>query len=109
MGPKTGPDPTNRGTSGTKRHLVVDRNGLLLSIMISAANRHDNQLLEATLDAVWPIKQPGGRPRKRPDKLHHDQAYDRQALRSLNITPGWPAASSRASAWGAIAGSLNAH
>jgi transposase len=30
------PDPTNRGESETKRHLVVDRNGLPLSVTLSA-------------------------------------------------------------------------
>ncbi len=48
-------------------------------------------MLEATLDAIQPIKRPRGRPRKRPDKLHADKGYDyprcRQALRKRGITP----------------------
>ena len=70
---------------------MVDRNGLPLSVTLSAANVHDNQMLEATVDAVLPIKRPRGRPRKRPAKLHADKAYDsqalRQALRQRGITP----------------------
>jgi transposase len=60
---------------------MVDRNGLPLSAILSAANVHDNQRLEATVDAVRPIKQPRGRPRRRPHKLHADKAYDSRALR----------------------------
>jgi IS5 family transposase len=60
---------------------MVDRNGLPLSITLSAANVHDNQMLTATVDAVQPIRQPRGRPRKRPHKLHADKAYDSRALR----------------------------
>src|SRR5690606_20619762 len=81
-GEKTGPDPTNRGKSGTKRHLVVDRNGLPLSVTISAANVHDNQMLEVAIDLIEPIRRPRGRPRQRPHKLHADKAYDSRALRA---------------------------
>jgi len=48
-------------------------------------------MMEATVDAVEPIKRPRGRPRKRPAKLHTDKAYDaaerRRALRRRGITP----------------------
>jgi IS5 family transposase len=47
--------------------------------------------MEATLDALEPIKRPVGRPRKRPAKLHADKAYDaaakRQELRRRGIAP----------------------
>ena len=41
-GQKTGPNPTDRGKSGSKRHLVVDRNGIPLTVRHSAANVHDS-------------------------------------------------------------------
>ena len=70
---------------------MVDRNGLPLSVVLSAANVHDNQRLETTVDAVRPIHRPRGRPRRRPHKLHADKAYDsralRQALRRRGIIP----------------------
>jgi transposase len=48
-------------------------------------------MMEATLDALAPVKRLRGRPRKRPDKLHADKAYDatalRWALRRCKITP----------------------
>ena len=49
----TGSNPTDRGKSGTKRHLLTDQKGIPLSVVISGANRHDmkklDDLLEATL------------------------------------------------------------
>jgi IS5 family transposase len=75
--PKTGANPTDKGKSGTKRHLVVDRRGIPLSVMLTAANVHDSMVFEELLDSIGPIKRPGrGRPRKRPEKLHADKAYD---------------------------------
>jgi hypothetical protein len=75
-GALTGPNPTDRGKSGSKYHLLVDRCGIPLAVCLSAANTHDSMLLEAVVDAVPPIKGPRGRPgrpRKRPAKLHGDK------------------------------------
>jgi transposase len=62
--------------------------------VLTAANVHDSKVLEEAVDSIEPIKRPGGRPgrpRKRPDKLHADKAYDfprcRKALRRRGITP----------------------
>jgi transposase len=69
---------------------VVDRRGIPLSVIHSAANVHDSKVLEEAVDAIEPIKGPRGRPRKRPKKLHADKAYDfsrcRKALRKRGIT-----------------------
>jgi transposase len=91
-GKKTGPNPTDKGKKGSKRHVVVDRGGIPLSVTHSAANVHDSKVLEEAIDAISPIRKPHrGRPRKRPKKLHADKAYDfprcRQALRKRGITP----------------------
>jgi transposase len=51
-GDDTGPDPTNRGKLGTKRHILSDRRGAPLGAVISAANRNDMKVAEATLDSV---------------------------------------------------------
>lgn len=76
-GPKTGKNPTDKGKKGTKRHLISDRRGVPLAVMLTAANVHDSMAFEELIDAVEPIKGPGrGRPRKRPEKLHADKAYD---------------------------------
>jgi hypothetical protein len=68
---------------------VGDRGGIPLAALLTGANRHDSVVFEELLDAIPPIKQPNGRRRKRPDKLHADKAYDmprcRQALRRRHI------------------------
>src|SRR5919107_5894043 len=37
-GAETGPNPTDRGKAGTKRHVVVDRRGTPLEVCLSPAN-----------------------------------------------------------------------
>jgi transposase len=68
---------------------VVDRRGVPLAVIHSAANTHDCKVFEELVDAIEPIKGPRGRPRKRPEKLHADKAYDdkkcRKALRRRGI------------------------
>jgi IS5 family transposase len=93
-GELTGRDPTNRGKLGTKRHVVVDRNGVPLAVTISGSNVHDSRMLEASVDAIPALRLPcrrRGRPRKRPEKLHADKGYDyprcRRALRQRGILP----------------------
>jgi transposase len=60
---------------------VVDRRGTPLAGLLSPAKCHDTLMLEAALDAIPPIRRPRGRPRRRPDKLHGDKAYDSRACR----------------------------
>jgi transposase len=66
-----------------------ERGGIPLASLLSGANRHDSAVFEEVLDAVPPIKQPNGRRRKRPGKLHADKAYDiprcRRALSQRHI------------------------
>ena len=47
-----GPNPTDRGKNGTKRHLLVDEHGIPLSIVVTGANRHDVSQLENVLDNI---------------------------------------------------------
>lgn len=42
-GEKTGPNPTDRGKSGTKRNLLVDARGVPLAIVVSGANTPINR------------------------------------------------------------------
>jgi transposase len=53
-------------------------------VVLTAANVHDSKVFEELVDAVGPIKRPGrGRPRKRPEKLHADKAYDYPRCRAV--------------------------
>jgi len=57
----------------------------------TAANVNEGTVLLDAVDAIPPIKRPAGPPRRRPDKLHADKAYDsrdrRAALERRGITP----------------------
>ena len=91
-GAKTGPNPTDRGKNGSKRHLIVDGQGTPLAIEHTGANVHDSEMAIVLVDGIPPIKQPRGRPRKRPDEALADRAYDaeekiRQPLRQRKIKP----------------------
>jgi DDE family transposase len=73
-GAATGPDPTNRGKLGTKRHVLSDRRGAPLGGVLSGANRTDMQLAEAVLDSVV-VERPtptGGHP----PHLCQDKGFD---------------------------------
>ena len=81
-GSATGPNPTDRGKPGTKRHLVTDARGTPLGFRLTGANRHDSVMMAATLDAIPPLRTSRrGRPRRRPGKLHADKAYDHRRCR----------------------------
>ncbi|WP_176710255.1 IS5 family transposase [Streptomyces sp. Wb2n-11] len=89
-GDLTGPNPVDRGKSGSKIHLITERSGLPISIGISGANLHDSQALEPMVRGIPPIRSRRGPRRRRPAKLHADKAYDnrhpRGWLRSRGIT-----------------------
>ncbi len=77
-GPATGPNPTDRAKSGSKRHLWVDQRGAPLSISITAANAHDVTAILNLLNR--PIVH---RPKTK-YTVHHlcaDKAYDSEPLR----------------------------
>jgi hypothetical protein len=106
----TGPNPVDRGKPGSKYHLLVDRRGVPLAVVLSAANTHDS-LLEQVVDAVPSIKglrgRPG-RPPKRPPKLHLDKATTTRAAGGRCVAVGSPrgspgAVSSHAIGWAATA------
>ena len=61
---------------------MVDRRGTPLAFCLTGANTHDSTVFEALIDAVPPIRQRRGRPRRRPAKLHADKGYDSRKCRS---------------------------
>ena len=47
-----GPNPTDRGKLGTKRHVLTDQRGIPISVVITSANTHDMKAATDTLDSV---------------------------------------------------------
>ena len=91
-GAKTGPNPTDRGKNGSKRHLITDGQGIPLAIEHTAANVHDSNMAIPVVDAIPPIKTANGCRRKRPDEVLADRGYDaedkiRKELRQRRIKP----------------------
>jgi len=72
-GEATGPNPTDRAKSGTKRSVVVDGGGVPLGLVVEGAHRHDAPLLEPTLDAIL-IRRPVPTP-EQPQHLCLDNGY----------------------------------
>lgn len=112
-GPYTGANPTDRGKLGSKRHLITDRHGVPLAFCVTGANRHDSVVFEELVDALPPIAGKPGRPRRWPDKLHADKAYDMDRCRDHLKQRGSPhvlpaRAWSVTIGWAGIAGWLSA-
>jgi len=85
-GEKTGKNPTDRAKSGVKRSLLVDENGVPLSIVISGANVADGKLLESTLDAI-PVERPD--PQTVPQNLGLDKGYSGEPCRQVAHEHGY--------------------
>jgi transposase len=88
-GAKTGPNATDRRKLGSKHHIITDANGIPFAAKVTAANRHDVTQLLPLVALIPPIAGKVGRPRKKPDFIQGDRAYDsqphRDALRKLGI------------------------
>jgi transposase len=61
-GDQTGPNPTDRGKRGSKRHLICDGQGVPLAVRLTGANRNDSQEALALVDAIPPLHGARGRP-----------------------------------------------
>ena len=62
----TGPNPTDRGKSGTKRSLLVEGQGIPIGITVDGANRHDMKMTKATLQSIVVC-----RPQQQQQQHHH--------------------------------------
>jgi transposase len=90
-GEDTGPNPTDRGRSGSKHHVMTDAQGVPLSATVTAANVHEVTQIFRVLTAMPPVGGKPGPKRERPERLQGDRGFDsepaRQLLRWLGITP----------------------
>lgn len=55
---------------------MTDATGIVLVVLLSAANVHDSKMLEPILDAWYSVDDASDEPKKRFEKLHADKAYD---------------------------------
>lgn len=75
---KTGISPVDRRKLGTKRSIIVDRNGVAIGCALGPGNRHDSKLFEASIRSIpsfidHPIYQ----------EMHLDKAYDAKFIRVI--------------------------
>lgn len=90
-GEDTGPNPTDRGKSGSKHHVLTDAQGIPLSATVTAANVNEvTQALQVLLN-MPPVGGKPGPKREKPERLQGDRGYDseplRHVLRWLGIEP----------------------
>src|SRR6478752_2195725 len=78
----TGNNPVDRSKLGTKRHILTDKNGIPISVVISSATTHDIKLVTDVVDNAV-IKRPSsyktkktGRGRRKNQHLCLDKAYN---------------------------------
>jgi len=78
----TGHNPVDRSKLGTKRHILTDKNGIPISVVISSATTHDIKLVTDVVDNAV-IKRPSsyktkktGRGRRKNQHLCLDKAYN---------------------------------
>ncbi|MCE7007119.1 IS5 family transposase [Kibdelosporangium philippinense] len=90
-GPKTGPSPVDRARTGSKHHLITEGHGIPLQVSLTGGNRNDVTQLMPLIQALPPVRGRRGRPRRRPDTVFADRAYDhdkyRKQVQALDITP----------------------
>ncbi|WP_442810442.1 IS5 family transposase [Streptomyces sp. NBC_01232] len=72
----------SRGGLTTKIHLAVEQGQKPLSVVITAGQRGDFPQFEPVLEAIRVPRLGLGRPRKRPDRVRADKAYDSRSNRS---------------------------
>jgi transposase len=56
--------------------VLTDGAGIPLAASVTGANRHDITQLDVLIEAIPPLAGKRGRPRRRPQRLQGDRAYD---------------------------------
>lgn len=82
-GEATGPNPTDRGKLGTKRHLLTEGHGLPVGLVVTGANRHDMTQVDAVLDARAVVSF------EAEQHLCADKGYDFDSVRSALSASGY--------------------
>jgi transposase len=93
----TGNNPTDRSKLGTKRHVLTDKNGIPLSVIITSANSHDIKAITDVIDnAVLNRPSNVSFTKKKTMRKHHqqqhlclDRAYSSELLENEIIRRGY--------------------
>lgn len=71
--------------------MITEGGGIPLTVTLTGGNRHDVTQLMPLLEAIPPVRGRRGRPRRRPETLFADRAYDsdkhRDLVRAKGIDP----------------------
>src|SRR5262245_30759225 len=90
-GEDTGPNPTDRGQSGSKHHVLTDAHGIPLAATVTAANVNEVTQVFQVLTRMPAVGGKPGPKRQKPERLQGDRRHDsepvRRLLRWLGITP----------------------
>ena len=93
-GDDTGPNPTDRGKSGTKHHVLTDAQGIPLAVTVTGANAADVTQLLPLVDRIPDLSGEAADKPTKPKELYADRAYDsephREELREREIEPKIP-------------------
>jgi transposase len=82
-GQVAGPSPVDRRKQGLKRSVAVEATGIPLAVLPAPANRRDDGLLAATLDAIGAVGPLPAQP-----VVHLDAGYDWQPCRKVLAARG---------------------
>jgi putative transposase len=85
----TGHNPTDRSKLGTKRHILTDKKGIPLSVIITSANTHYVTVAIETVDSMV-IKTPSSKPKhKQKQNLCVDKAYHSKEIEQEIVKRGY--------------------
>lgn len=80
-GAATAPSPADRRKTGSKHQLICDGRGTPLHVITTAANVNDITQTLHLVDGIPPVAGRRSRPRRRPEPVLGDKAYDSKAVR----------------------------
>ena len=93
-GESTGPSPVDRAKPGSKHHVITDARGIPLASSVTAANVNDITQLAPLYNKIPAVAGKVGHPKKKPDAVQGDLAYDsephRQGLQQMGVKPVLP-------------------
>jgi transposase len=75
---KTGKSPVDRRKLGTKRSIIVEKNGVVIGAALGSGNQHDSKLFAESIKSI-----PGCIPNPRYKEMHLDCAYDSKYIRVI--------------------------